>query len=124
MADAIGCAVPNQNTPHDYYNIEQTLKSMLAKGGKVEACGTCMDARDLRNFQLTRQTGGRRLPTGLPTRRVVDDSLSGLVQGVEGSNMAELSQWTVGADKVFTFRKEMPCLRHSSGRQATPYDCG
>lgn len=77
MADAVSCAIPNQNTPQGYYNIERMLKSVLSKGGKVKACGTCADARGIRNVQF--------------------------VEGVEISNMAELSQWTVEADKVFTF---------------------
>jgi len=77
MADAVACAVPSQNTPQGYYNIERMLKSVLSKGGKVKACGTCADARGIRNLQL--------------------------IEGVEISNMSELAQWTVEADKVFTF---------------------
>lgn len=77
MADAVNCALPNQNTPQGYYNIERMLKSVLNKGGKAKACGTCADARGIRNVQL--------------------------VEGVEISNMGELSQWTVEANKVFTF---------------------
>ncbi len=77
MADAVSCAVPKQNTPQGYYNIERMLKSVLGKGGKVKACGTCADARGIRNVQL--------------------------IEGAEISNMSELAQWTVEADKVFTF---------------------
>jgi uncharacterized protein involved in oxidation of intracellular sulfur len=77
MADAVSCGIPNQNTPQGYYNIERMLKSVLAKGGKVKACGTCLDARGIRNIQL--------------------------VERVEISNMAELAQWSIEADKVFTF---------------------
>lgn len=77
MADAVTCGLPNQNTPQGYYNIERMLKSVLAKGGKVKACGTCADARGIRNLQL--------------------------VEGIEVSNMAELAQWSIDADKVFTF---------------------
>jgi len=77
MADAVGCAVPNQNTPQGYYNIERMLKSVLSRGGKVKACGTCADARGIRTIQL--------------------------IEGAEISNMSELAQWTVEADKVFTF---------------------
>ena len=77
MADAVGCGIPNQNTPQGYYNIERMLKSVLAKGGKVRACGTCADARGIRTMQL--------------------------IEGVEMSNMTELAQWSVEADKVFTF---------------------
>ena len=77
MADAVTCALPNQNTPQGYYNIERMLKSVLGKGGKVKACGTCADARGSRNVQL--------------------------IEGAEISNMAEFAQWTVEADKAFTF---------------------
>ncbi len=77
MADAVGCALPNQNTAQGYYNVERMLKSVLAKGGRVKACGTCADARGIRAIQL--------------------------VEDVQISNMAELAQWSVEADKVFTF---------------------
>jgi uncharacterized protein involved in oxidation of intracellular sulfur len=77
MADAVTCGLPNQTTPQGYYNIERMLKSVIAKGGKVKMCGTCADARGIGELQL--------------------------IEGVEISNMAELAQWTVEADKVFTF---------------------
>lgn len=77
MADAVGCALTNQNTPQGYYNIERMIKSVLLKGGKVKACGTCADARGIRNLPI--------------------------VEGAEVSNMGELAQWSVDADKVFTF---------------------
>jgi len=77
MADAVGCALPNQNTAQGYYNIERMLKSVIAKGGKVKICGTCLEAR-----------GIRQLP---------------LIEGTEISNMSELAVWAVGADKVFIF---------------------
>lgn len=77
MADAVGCAIPNQNTPQGYYNIERMLKSVVAKGEKVKVCGSCIDARGVRELKL--------------------------IGGVEISNMAELAQWTVDADKIFTF---------------------
>lgn len=77
MADAVNCGIPNQNTPQGYYNIERMLKSVLAKGGKVKACGTCAETRGMRTIQL--------------------------IEGVEISSIAELAQWSVEADKVFTF---------------------
>ena len=77
MADAVSCALPHQNTSQGYYNVERMLKSVLGKGGKVKACGTCADARGIRQLQL--------------------------IDGAEISNMAELAQWTIEADKVFTF---------------------
>ena len=60
-----------------YYSIERMIKSVVLKGGKIKACGTCADARGIKNLQL--------------------------IEGVEVSNMAELAKWTVEADKVFTF---------------------
>jgi uncharacterized protein involved in oxidation of intracellular sulfur len=77
MADAVSCAMPNQNTPQGYYNIERMIKSIFSKGGKIKACGTCTDARGIRNLQLT--------------------------EGIEISNIGELARWSVEADKVFTF---------------------
>ncbi len=77
MADAATCALQNQNTPNGYYNIERMVKSVLMKGGKIKICGTCADARGIRNLPL--------------------------IEGAEISNMAELTQWTIEADKVLTF---------------------
>jgi uncharacterized protein involved in oxidation of intracellular sulfur len=77
MADAVNCALPNQNTPQGYYNLERMLKFILAKAGKVKACGSCLDARGLRDLKL--------------------------LEGMEVSNMSELAQWSVDSDKVFTF---------------------
>jgi len=77
MADAATCALPNQNTPNGYYNIERMLKSVLNKGGQVKICGTCADARGIKNLPL--------------------------IEGTQLSTMAELTQCTVEADKVLTF---------------------
>jgi uncharacterized protein involved in oxidation of intracellular sulfur len=77
MADAVLCGLPNQSTQQGHYNIERMIKSVVSKGGKIKACGTCADARGIRNMSL--------------------------VEGVEIGNMAELARWTVESDKVFTF---------------------
>lgn len=77
MADAVTCAIPNQSTPNGYYNIERMLKSVLNKKGEVKACGSCADARGIKDIPL--------------------------IDGIQISNMSELAQWTVEADKVFTF---------------------
>ncbi|MFA6233768.1 MAG: DsrE family protein [Bacteroidota bacterium] len=77
MADAVACALPDQITPQGYYNIERMLKSVVNKGAKIKACGSCADARGLKNVPH--------------------------IEGTEMSNMSELGQWTVDADKVFTF---------------------
>lgn len=77
MADAVGCAFPSQITAQGYYNIERMLKSVLSKSGQVKACGTCAQAR-----------GIPELP---------------LIEGVEISNMSELTQWVLTSDKVVSF---------------------
>lgn len=77
MADAVGCGIPNQNTPQGYYNIERMLKSVVNKGGKIRACGGCMDARGVAAIKL--------------------------IDGVERSSMKELTELTLDADKVVTF---------------------
>ena len=77
MADAASCAVANQVTPNGYYNIERMLKISITKGAKVKICGSCADARGLKNAQL--------------------------VEGTEISTMAELTNWVVDSDKVLTF---------------------
>lgn len=77
MADAVTCALPNQNTPNGYYNIERMLKAVLMKKGKVKLCGSCADARGIKEMKL--------------------------VEGSEMSTMKELTQWTIESDKVITF---------------------
>jgi uncharacterized protein involved in oxidation of intracellular sulfur len=77
MADAATCALANQNTPNGYYNVERMLKAVILKGGKVKICGSCADARGLKNAQL--------------------------IEGMELSTMAELTDWVVDSDKVMTF---------------------
>jgi uncharacterized protein involved in oxidation of intracellular sulfur len=77
LADAVNCALPNQATPQGYYNIERMLKAVLSKGALVKTCGTCADARGLKELPL--------------------------IAGVEHSTLSQLTQWTVEADKVLTF---------------------
>jgi uncharacterized protein involved in oxidation of intracellular sulfur len=52
MADAVTCAIQNQNTPQGYYNIERMLKSIIQKGGIVKLCGSCADACGLKLMLL------------------------------------------------------------------------
>ena len=77
MTDAATCALPNQNTPNGYYNIERMLKSIISKGGKVKICGTCADARGIKNIPL--------------------------IDGCQISTMAQLAAWTMDSDKVLVF---------------------
>lgn len=77
MADAVAGALPGQSTPQGYYNIERMLKSIISKGGTVKLCGGCIDTRGLSAFEY--------------------------IPGCIRSSMSELAQWTVEADKIFTF---------------------
>ena len=77
MADAVGCAVPDQITPKGYYNIETMLKFILEEKAEVRACGGCLHARGLSEIKL--------------------------IEGVFPSNMVEFTEWTVEADKIISF---------------------
>lgn len=77
MADAVTCALPNQNTPNGYYNIERMLRSVISKNGKVKICTTCADARGIKDTKL--------------------------IDGTELSTMKELTQLTMESDRVVTF---------------------
>ena len=77
MADGTNCAIANQTTPNGFYNIERMLKLALSKGAKVKICGSCAEARGLKNASL--------------------------IDGAEISTMAELTNWVVESDKVLVF---------------------
>jgi len=77
MADSVFCGLTKQETPPGYYNIGEMLERVLAKGGRVAACGGCMKARGL--------------------------SVDSLVRGIEPGSMALLCQWTEEAGKIHSF---------------------
>ena len=77
MVDAVTCALPNQNTPNGYYNIERMLRSVISKNGKVKICTSCAEARGIKDTKL--------------------------IEGAELSTMKELTQLTMESDKVITF---------------------
>jgi uncharacterized protein involved in oxidation of intracellular sulfur len=77
MADAVFCGMPKQETPQGYFNIAEMLGRVIAKDGRVAACGSCMKARGV--------------------------AVEGLVTGVEQGSMALLSEWTEKCDKVHSF---------------------
>src|SRR3989304_2217312 len=52
MAGPPSAAQAGQKTPEGYYNIELMLKRVLSGGGRVLLCGTCMDARGLRESDV------------------------------------------------------------------------
>jgi uncharacterized protein involved in oxidation of intracellular sulfur len=77
MADAVVCAAAGQNTPNGFYNIARMLRLVLAKGGEVALCGTCMDARGL--------------------------AVASCLEGTQRGSMDQLAEWTVEADKTLIF---------------------
>ena len=77
MADATACAKAGQSTPQGYYNLERMLKLLAQKGVRTGVCGSCMDARGMRDDEL--------------------------VDGAQRSAMDELTDWTTWADKVLVF---------------------
>lgn len=77
LADAVTAALPMQGTPQGYYNIERMLKAVIGKGGEVKLCGTCCEARGLKNLAL--------------------------IPEIEISTMAQLGMWTVESEKVLVF---------------------
>jgi uncharacterized protein involved in oxidation of intracellular sulfur len=77
IADAVTAALPNQSTPEGYYNIEKMMKSIIANGAQIKLCGTCIKARGLKDLNL--------------------------IDGMEISNMKQLSDWVMDSDKVLTF---------------------
>jgi uncharacterized protein involved in oxidation of intracellular sulfur len=66
-----------QKTPDGYYNMERMLKRVVAAGGNVLLCGTCMDARGLVETEL--------------------------LEGARRSTMDELSRATIAAERVLVF---------------------
>ncbi|RPI17478.1 MAG: hypothetical protein EHM58_09175 [Ignavibacteriae bacterium] len=77
MADSVTCAIKDQITPNGYYNIERMLKSILCNRGEIKLCGTCLDARGLK------------------------DTL--MLEGTQRSTMSEFTNWVLDSDKVISF---------------------
>ena len=77
MGDAVQNALPGQQTPEGYYNIERMLKVAVSRGAKIKTCGTCEDARGIQHIEK--------------------------LKGVERGTMPELSQWVAESDKVINY---------------------
>jgi uncharacterized protein involved in oxidation of intracellular sulfur len=77
MGDAVACAKSGQTTPNGYYNLERMLKMVLGKRGRVLICGSCMDARGLRDEEI--------------------------LEGGSRSSLDELTNLTLAADKMLVF---------------------
>lgn len=77
LGDAASASKAGQQTPNGYYNLERMLKGVLTKKGRVLLCGTCMDARGIKEAKL--------------------------VEGCGRSTLDELTELTASADKVLVF---------------------
>jgi len=76
MGDAVLCAKAGQETPQGYYNLERMLKPIAHKG-EVILCGTCMNARGMKDEEVT--------------------------EGARRGTMNELAALTTEADKILIF---------------------
>jgi len=77
MGDAVVCALAGQSTPQGYYNIERMLKGLVGRA-TVSACSSCMDARGIKNEDLTEGVG-------------------------RGSTTPQLAEWVAAGNKVLVF---------------------
>jgi uncharacterized protein involved in oxidation of intracellular sulfur len=77
LGDAAAAARSGQQVPQGFYNIERLLAALSQRGGEIGVCGTCMDARAMRQEELP--------------------------AGAHRGTMDQLTDWTVWADKVLVF---------------------
>lgn len=77
IGDAASCAKKGQKVPQGYYNTEVMLNNILRTNSEIGVCATCMDARGITDSEL--------------------------VEGTKRSSLAQLTEWTVWAEKVVTF---------------------
>lgn len=77
IGDGAAAAHGGQQVPSGYYNIADMLAMLAAHNGEVAVCGTCMDARGIKEADL--------------------------VKGARRGSMDLLIEWTLAADKVLTF---------------------
>lgn len=77
MGDAVTCALAGQKLPDGYYHLDRMLGSVVRHGGEVGCCGSCLDARGIQDGMLT--------------------------ESARRSSLAELTDWTLAADKTLVF---------------------
>ena len=77
MGDAVACAKAGQKVPSGYYNTQNMLDSVIRQGGTVRVCGSCIDARGIKEDELA--------------------------EGTCRGNLDGLTSWTLEADRVLTF---------------------
>jgi uncharacterized protein involved in oxidation of intracellular sulfur len=77
MGDAAACAKAGQTVPNGYYNVERMILVVARRGSPVGVCGSCMDARGIKEAEL--------------------------LEGAKRSSLEELTDWTLWADQVVAF---------------------
>ena len=77
MGDAVACAKAGQSVPQGYYNVNRMLQAVILKRAAVGVCGSCMDARGIKEVEL--------------------------LEGTQRSSLEELADWTQWADKALVF---------------------
>lgn len=77
MGDAASCAKAGHAVPRGWYNLNHMLTVVIQHRGEVGVCGSCMDARGLKEGEL--------------------------LEGAQRSSLEELTAWTLWADQVITF---------------------
>lgn len=77
LGDSALCAKKDQKVPQGYYNLEVMLKNISRHQSEIGVCGTCMDARGMKEVEL--------------------------VEGTKKSTLEELTNWTQWAEKVIVF---------------------
>ena len=75
--DAVFCGLKGQKTPDGYYNLEKMLLYLVRKKCEVNACGSCMDSRGLKEESLT--------------------------EGVVKSDLVTLAKWVEESEKCLVF---------------------
>lgn len=86
LADAVFCAIPIQKTPSGYYNIKRMLQSIINKGGKIKACGSCSEAHGVDGLEL------------LAIRQVMPVGKKGIEIGIGSGIFAEQLDINYGVD--------------------------
>lgn len=79
MADAVTCALPNQNTPNGYYNIERMLKSVLFL---ISHSHTCFAVMQLCGFAVCQGKERGALSKGQETQDEGGVSKEYLLSGI------------------------------------------
>jgi uncharacterized protein involved in oxidation of intracellular sulfur len=77
IGDAAACAKAGQSVPQGYYNVNRMLQAVILEQVAVGVCGSCMDARGIKEAEL--------------------------LEGTRRSSMEELADWTQWADKALVF---------------------